>query len=221
MTLTIEQIMASSGSTRTNAERAYKPLVWAMSKRGISSQVQQSGFLATLGAESGGFRTMTENLNYSVAGLKNVFGKYFKEPGKAERYARQPQKIANLVYANRLGNGPEASGDGWRYRGGGWIQLTFHDNYVKFGAMAGYPNLVNDPDRIRVDMELSADVAAAFWVTSGCNDIIDQNHTIIEERKRVNGGTNGLTETQKLWEAGLRSMGIHWSQTKRPVGQAA
>ena len=102
-----------------------------MTKFKIDTSLKLAHFLAQVGHESGGFKVVTENLNYSAQGLQNIFGKYF--PGNLEEsYARQPQKIANRVYASRMGNGDEASGDGYKFRGRGYIQLTGRNNYVEF-----------------------------------------------------------------------------------------
>lgn len=121
----------------------------------INTPLRQAAFLAQCGHESNGFTDFTENLNYSASGLLATFPKYFNEE-QSRLYARQPEKIANRVYANRMGNGNEQSGDGWRNRGRGAIQVTFHDNYAKCMAELG----VTDPDKLA---ELPYAILSAGW----------------------------------------------------------
>ena len=113
----------------------------------INTPLRLAHFLAQCGHESGGFRVTQENLNYSAKGLAGIFKKYFPTEAAATPYARQPQKIANKVYANRMSNGSEASGDGYKFRGRGYIQLTGRDNYTQFGKAIG-EDIANNPDAV-------------------------------------------------------------------------
>ena len=118
-----------------------------IAKYNITTPLRLAHFLAQCGHESAGFKAVNENLNYSVDGLKRIFSKYF--PGTlAEGYARQPEKIASKVYGNRMGNGNEASKEGWKYRGRGYIQLTGKDNYKAFDATVN-DDILNNPDLVK------------------------------------------------------------------------
>lgn len=169
----------------------------------IDSALRLGHFLAQAGHESGGFRVSAENLNYSGNGLKGIFKKYFLRPDKTidepkvAAYAKQPQKIANLVYANRMGNGPEASGDGYKFRGRGYIQLTGKDNYTAFGKAIGV-DIAANPDLVGTKYQLLS--AAWFWNKTNLNKIADTGATdeaVTMITKRVNGGTIGLPDRIK------------------------
>ena len=166
-------------------------------------------FLAQIGTESGQLSAVSENLNYSAAGLRKIFGKYFPTDELANAYARQPEKIANKVYANRLGNGDEKSGDGWKYRGRGLIQITGKSNYTEADQkMYGLPmgvDLVMEPELLATP-EYAAQSAAWWWDNAGLNALADQlggaDDTEVFKKitKRINGGYNGLDERLKLYE---------------------
>jgi len=163
----------------------------------INTVNRAAGFLAQCGHESNGFTVLKENLNYSAEGLNKIFHKYFPTVADAQPYARNPEKIANKVYANRMGNGDEASGDGYKFRGRGAIQLTGRDNYTKFGASIGL-----DPEACVEDMETldgGLESAMWFWKTNGLNEICDTDD-IVKMTKRVNGGTIGLEERKAHYE---------------------
>lgn len=160
---------------------------------GIDTPLRKAHFLSQLAHESGGLKYTQENLNYSAEGLRNVFGKYFKTNEIARDYARKPEKIANRVYANRMGNGSEESGDGWKFRGRGLIQLTGKENYQKFGHDHGV-DCVNNPDSI-LDPELALTSACWFWKKNNINVYADADD-IHMVTKRINGGTNGLLHRQ-------------------------
>lgn len=167
-----------------------------MSKFELNTSLRLAHFLAQCGHESGNFKLVQENLNYSVQGLQNIFGKYF--PGNLEEsYARQPQKIASRVYANRMGNGDEASGEGWKYRGRGYIQLTGKDNYKAFSAAIN-EDCVANPDLVATKYPLAS--AAWFFHKNGIHKIADGGATdavVTSVTKRVNGGTIGLPDRIK------------------------
>jgi putative chitinase len=153
-------------------------------------------FFAQTAHESGNFKAFSENLNYSAKGLRGVFRKYFPTDALANAYARQPMKIANRVYANRMGNGPESSGDGWKYRGRGFLQLTGKNNYRAFGIYIGREQEVLDnPDLVAG--ELAAESALWFFDCNKLWGICDQgvnDGAILALTKRINGGTHGLDD---------------------------
>jgi len=154
-------------------------------------------FFAQTGHETGNFRTFEENLNYSKEGLLKVFGKYFTEE-TAAKYAHSPERIANRVYANRMGNGDEASGDGWKFRGRGAVQLTGRFNYQKFAEYMHDLMIVKDPDRVA--NELSFKAAAWFFDVNGIFNMSTDydDETIKKITKKVNGGYNGLEHRIQL-----------------------
>lgn len=174
-----------------------------MEKFQINTPARLAHFLAQTGHESGGFRVFQENLNYSAKGLKGIFGKYFRRPDKTFdepkvlAYAKKPEKIANLVYGGRMGNGPEASGDGFKFRGRGAIQLTGKDNYTAFFKSIG---LGPDADPNLVGTQYVLLSAAWFWSKNGLNKIADEgvsDAVVTKITKRVNGGTIGLADRIK------------------------
>ena len=155
-------------------------------------------FFGQTGHETGGFRVFSENLNYSANGLKKVFGKYF--PGNlAEEYARNPEKIANRVYGNRMGNGDEASGDGYKFRGRGALQLTGKNNYKSFSKFLNNPDILEDPTLVANQDAFES--AIFFFDRNKLWKICDQgmsDATITKLTKRINGGTNGLEHRKML-----------------------
>ena len=165
-------------------------------KFNITNTLRLSHFLAQCGHESGGFKAISENLNYSSDGLKKIFPKYF--PGNLnESYARQPEKIANRVYSSRMGNGDEASGEGYKFRGRGYIQLTGKSNYSAFDKMVDEDILAN-PDLVATKYPLMS--AAFFFNNNGLWSICDKgadDATVTAVTKRVNGGTIGLPDRIK------------------------
>ena len=160
-----------------------------------------AAFLAQTAHESGDFNFVKENLNYSAKGLMGTFKKYFPDEATAKQYERNPQKIANRVYANRMGNGPEESGDGWRYRGRGLIQLTGHDNYHK--CMTDLE--VDDPEYFETP-EGAVYSACWFWDTRNLNAVADTGD-IKKMTKLINGGFIGLEDRIKHYEHALHVLG--------------
>lgn len=154
-------------------------------------------FFAQTAHETGGFKAFSENLNYSNDGLKKIFGKYF--PGTLnESYQRNPEKIANRVYASRMGNGNETSGDGWKYRGRGALQLTGKSNYKAFADYLKNPLIMEQPDL--VGGELAFESAMFFFEKNKLWDICDKGvtkETILALTKRINGGTHGLADREE------------------------
>lgn len=165
-------------------------------KFNITNVLRLSHFLAQCGHESGGFKAVSENLNYSADGLKKVFPKYFPE-NLSESYAKQPEKIASRVYASRMGNGDEASKEGYKFRGRGYIQLTGKSNYTNFAKFIG-EDTVADPDLVATKYPLAS--AAFFFNANGLWAICDKgadDATVTAVTKRVNGGTIGLADRIK------------------------
>ena len=165
-------------------------------KFNITNTLRLAHFLAQCGHESGGFKAVQENVNYSADGLKKIFGKYF--PGNLnESYARQPEKIAARVYASRMGNGDEASKEGFKFRGRGYIQLTGKENYTSFAKSIGEDTVAN-PDLVATKYALAS--AGWFFSKNGLNAISDKgadDATVTAVTKRVNGGTIGLPDRIK------------------------
>jgi len=166
-----------------------------MQKFGIDTPVELAHFLAQCGHESGGFRVVNENLNYSAKGLQGIFKKYFPTAVLAEQYQRKPEKIANRVYASRMGNGDEASGEGFKFRGRGYIQLTGKQNYTAFGKAIGI-DIAANPDLVASKYPL---LSAAWFFSKNClgkcKDASDAS--VLAVTKCVNGGTIGLADRQK------------------------
>lgn len=167
-------------------------------KYSINTPLRLSHFLSQCEHESGNFKLVNENLNYSANGLVAVFGKYFNS-ATAAQYARNPQKIGSRVYGNRMGNGSESTGEGFKYKGRGYIQLTGKENYKLFSNSIG-EDCVSNPDLIATKYPLAS--AAWFFSRNGLNQIADQGSStdvVTKVTKRVNGGTNGLAERIKYF----------------------
>ena len=167
------------------------------SKFEINTPLRLAHFLAQCGHESGGFKLTQENLNYSAKGLNGIFKKYFPTEADAKPYERNPQKIANKVYGNRMGNGVEATGDGWKFHGRGFIQLTGKDNYTAFTKSIG-EDCVTNPDLVASKYALAS--AAWFFNKNGLHKMADggaNDATVTSITKRVNGGTIGLPDRIK------------------------
>ena len=157
----------------------------------ISTPERQACFLGQCAHESAGFTALKENLNYSAEGLTKVWPKRFPSLDAAQPYHRNPEKIANKVYADRMGNGDEASGDGFKYRGRGLIQLTGKDNYEACGEALG-ADLVGDPDQVS-SPKFAALSAGWFWDKNKLNQYADSND-MTTLTKRINGGTHGIDD---------------------------
>jgi len=163
----------------------------------LNTPLRLAHFLAQAGHESGGFKLVNENLNYGAKGLLGIFKKYFPTEEKAKLYERKPEKIANLVYGSRMGNGAETTGEGYKFRGRGYIQLTGKDNYKAFDAVVT-ESIVDNPDLVATKYPLLS--AAWFFHKNGLHKIADKGATdavITEVTKRVNGGTIGLPDRIK------------------------
>lgn len=163
----------------------------------INTPLRLAHFLAQCGHESGGFKATQENLNYSAKGLAGIFKKYFPTEAAAAPYARQPQKIASKVYGGRMGNGPESTGEGYKFRGRGYIQLTGKENYTAFGKSIG-EDIISNPDVVASKYALLS--AAWFFSKNGLHKMADggaSDAVVTSITKRVNGGTIGLPDRIK------------------------
>lgn len=179
-----------------------KPLQTVLPKFGIVTEEQVAAFIAQTTHESASFTRLVENLNYGAQGLMNTWPTRFKTLSFANQYARQPMKIANLVYANRLGNGDEASGEGWKYRGRGLMQLTGKDNYRACSkAMYGDERLVANPDLL-LTPEGALTSACWFWNQRKLNDILPKGIDAVSVA--INGGKIGLHERSAKYNAALK-----------------
>lgn len=173
-----------------NLQTKYKTL---FEKYGLTTKLRIAHFMAQLDHESG-LKPIGENLNYSASGLIRVFRKYFSDL-EAIQFANQPKRIANRVYANRMGNDDEASGEGWKYRGRGFIQVTGKNNYFILAKDTGL-DCLNNPDLLLE--EANAMISALwFWNLKGLNKLADKND-LKGITKRINGGYNGLSHRQEL-----------------------
>ncbi|MBI2381973.1 MAG: glycoside hydrolase family 19 protein [Gammaproteobacteria bacterium] len=191
------------GLTQTQAEAWTGALNAACPRFAIGTPDRLCAFMAQCAHESGGFKRLAENLNYSAVGLTKTWPKRFPSLDFAAGYERQPEKIANYVYASRLGNGDTASGDGWRYKGRGLIQLTGRGNYQSAGAAIGL-DLLDQPELLE-QPEAAALSAAWFWQSRGLNELADDKtgdddqEDFIRITQLINGGTVGLADRQALW----------------------
>ena len=190
-----EPWMAEELIHRSDWEDWYEAMLKILPLWEVDTAERVAMFIAQCGHESGGFRVLSENLNYSAKALNTIFPKYFKRAGRdANEYHRQPEKIANVIYANRMDNGDSASGDGWRFRGGGILQLTGRYNYTEFGeAVEMSPEEAVDYVRTKKG---ALDSACWFWDTNRLNKYCD-DMDIVGATKRINGGTIGLDDRKK------------------------
>jgi putative chitinase len=171
---------------------------------GISANPKRlSAFLAQIAHETGGFTTVVENANYSIVRLIKVWSRLFNEQNASE-YANQPVKVLNLAYANRLGNGPESSGDGWKYRGRGFLQFTGRSEYERYSKETGI-DLIKNPDSIG-DPHVSLLIAASYWYNNGLNALADQDR-LEEITKKMTGGTSGLEDRKEWAKLALKLLG--------------
>ena len=187
----------------------YHALEQALPDYDINTPQRVAAFIAQCAHESGGFRALKENLNYKAATLRKIFPKYFPDDATANHYASLPNKqeaIANRVYGGRMGNGPEASGDGFRYCGRGLIQLTGKSNYQNFADSIETP--VEDIPEYLATFEGAVQSACWFWEANNLNQWADKGD-ILTLTKRINGGTIGLDDRIKHYEHALHVVGAH------------
>lgn len=201
LNLTLDKFRLATESTQFNAEKYYPFIEGACLLHAIDTKLRLAAFLSQIGHESGSLSTVSENLNYSAIGLSKTWPKRFPTIKAAEPYHRNPEKIANKVYANRMDNSDESSGDGWRYRGRGLKQLTGKYNYKKASQGLGV-DLVNNPDLLL--HPLWAVLSAAwFWAENDCNVYADKGD-IVNLTKKINGGTIGLDDRLRRYKIALK-----------------
>lgn len=194
--ITIAQLQQLFPSTPRDTLISFVPHINVLCDRyGINTPVRMAAFLSQVGHESAGLSRTVENLNYSEVGLLKIFKKYFT-PDTAKTFAHKPEKIANRVYSNRMGNGTEESGDGFRFRGKGLLQLTGRNNYTAFAKWCG--KTLEQAEAYLNTPEGAVASAIFFWSKNNLNEIADIEDT---ERltKRINGGTHGLSERRDLY----------------------
>lgn len=195
--MTRDQFKKAAAISDVLAAKWYPHITAAMKEFGIDTPKRQAYFIAQIGTESGGFTVVRESLNYSVAGL-SIFGSRLtaaqreqlgRKPGESALSQERQAAIANLVYGGRYGN--NLNGDGWKFRGRGLKQVTFHDNYAACGKALNLP-LLNNPDLLLEDAN-AARSAGWFWQANNCNRLADASDVPGLTRK-INGGTNGLPD---------------------------
>ncbi len=192
MKLTLEHLQAClPQAKKQNLEKFLEGINETFEHFEINTPSRCAMFLAQTAHESGNFAATEENLNYSAKGLQGIFKKYFPTLESAQPYERKPERIANRVYGSRMGNGPEASGDGYRYRGRGVIQLTGKDNYSACGKALGM-DLLSEPDQVK-DNPVAVLSAGWFWDTRKLNTWADRDD-VTTVTKKINGGTIGLAD---------------------------
>lgn len=195
------------GAKGVNLEKFCLPLNDSMVKHGIDNPKRIAAFLAQLAHESNSFSATVENLNYSAQGLLKIFGKYFN-PTTANLFAHKPEQIANKVYANRLGNGPELSGDGYRFRGRGLIQITGKTNYQAASKGLGLPagnDFVAHPELLEGPV-YACESAAWFWNSRGLSLLADADN-FRQITIKINGGLNGWDDRLAFWNAAKLVLG--------------
>ncbi len=184
----------------------YEALHEILPEYGINTPKRVAAFIAQCAHESGNFLFLKENLNYKAESLVKVFPKYFPDLATAQQYAKKPEKIANRVYANRMGNGDEASGDGWKFCGRGLIQLTGKNNYTFFAASIGVD--LNEAAEYLQTFEGAVQSACFFWEQNNLNKEADAGDIKTMTRK-INGGFIGLEDRIKHYEHALHVFGAH------------
>lgn len=195
--LTINQLSGCFPDASTSTLQTYLPGVNLVAEKcQINTPLRMRAFLAQTGAESAEFEIITENLNYSAEALQRVFSKYFPTATLAKKYARHPEQIANRVYANRMGNGPEASGDGWRYRGRGLIQITGHNNYTALAAYLGKD--ITSTIAYCETPEGACMGAGWYWATNNLNRWADAQD-MISLTRAIDGGLNGFQDRMAIY----------------------
>jgi putative chitinase len=203
--LTQDKLKELLPSRNDKVEEWYEAMVEYFPKFEIDTPLRVAAFIAQCGHESNGFTVLKENLNYSADALNKVFPKYFKNAGReAEDYHRKPEEIANVIYANRMGNGDTESGEGWKYRGRGPIQLTGKDNYTRFATefFDDPETVMNDPDLLCDHIPTALLSAIWYWTKNKLNNEADTKDIRTMTRK-INGGYIGLEDREKHYNHAL------------------
>ncbi len=205
MKLTTELLLNATDMSPDAAMKWREPLEVAIEKFLIVTPKRVAAFLAQVGHESASFHRTDENLNYSAKALRATFAKYFPNDESAAAFARKPEKIASRVYADRMGNGAENTGDGWKYRGRGLIQITGKTNYAECGKALGM-DLILAPHLLEAPLN-AAMSAAWYWHSRGLNPIADDGHFELLT-KRINGGLHGFDDRKARWEKAKVALGV-------------
>ena len=201
---------ASSSVTAQTASDAWNAGANDLEQIGITNNFREAMLIGQCAHESARFKTRFENLNYSAAGLWKVFRRHFASEAEAATFARQPERIANRVYSDRLGNGSEASGDGWRFRGRGYIQLTGRSNYARYGSLLEL-DLENTPD-LAAEPNVCWLIAATFCARTRRNGktLVEwadgPDPDVVMVTKGINGGTHGLQDRKELTARALSAL---------------
>lgn len=203
---TLAKFKECVGGNPPHAEHWYNALCQILPDYDIDTAERMAAFLAQTAHESGGYRAIKENLNYRAVTLRKVFPRYFPTDELAAQYANKPEQIANKVYGNRMGNGPEESGDGFRYCGRGLIQLTGKDNYTRYAQSLEIS--VEEASEHLLTFEGCVQSAAWFWEANNLNRWADTGD-ILTLTKRINGGTIGLEDRIKHYNHALHVLGAH------------
>lgn len=198
-----EALLVILAPQNKNVRQLVEPLNRILPKYEIATPKRIAAFLAQVAHESGGFTALIENLNYSADALRRTWPKRF-DAKTAQLYARKPEKIANRVYSSRMGNGDEASGDGWRYRGRGLIQTTGKENYAKLAQHIG-KDLATTVVYCET-LDGAVESACFYWKTNDLNDLADSGD-FVSITKRINGGTIGLTDRLEKYKKALKALG--------------
>jgi putative chitinase len=201
---TLAKFKECVGGNPPHAEYWYEAICQILPDYDIETAPRVAAFLAQTAHESGGYRAIKENLNYRAVTLRKIFPKYFPDDAIAAQYAGKPEKIANKVYGGRMGNGPEASGDGFRYCGRGLIQLTGKDNYTRYAQSLEIS--VAEAGEHLTTFEGCVLSAAWFWEANNLNQWADKGD-ILTLTKRINGGTIGLEDRIKHYNHALHVLG--------------
>ncbi len=202
-TLTVEELSKALGCSVETADAWAGPFNEVMQAFAIWTPERQAGFLGQVAHETRKMRRLEEDLDYSAGRLMDVWPARFPTSEIASMYAHDPERLGNMVYANRYGNGDQASGDGYNFRGRGPLMLTFRGNYAEASyALLGNDRLIEFPDHVLLDNLTGATVAARYWYTRGCNDLADHRNWR-EVTRKINGGTIGLEERIALTESAM------------------
>jgi putative chitinase len=200
---TVEQLKQMIPGNK-NISDWYGTLNKFLPKYEINTEKRIAGFIAQCAHESANFTTLRENLNYRWESLRKVFPKYFPTDELAKQYERKPEKIANRVYGNRMGNGDEQSGDGWKYAGKGLIQLTGKNNYSLFAKSINMP--LQEVSDYLLTYDGAIESACWFWKTNNINQFCDSND-IVNMTRRINGGTHGLDDRTNRYNLAIKILG--------------
>jgi putative chitinase len=201
---TLAKFKECVGGNPPNAENWFEALCAILPDYEIDTPQRLAAFLAQTAHESGGYRAIKENLNYKAESLCKVWPRYFPDMATAKAYEKQPERIANRAYGNRMGNGPEESGDGWKYAGKGLIQLTGKDNYTRYAQSLEIS--VEEASEHLTTFEGCVQSAAWFWEANNLNQWADKGD-ILTLTKRINGGTIGLEDRIKHYNHAVHVLG--------------